>query len=106
MQPPPSASPNKCINRNRVGCEAKGLKMNATGRVQGTINRAAILAALVSIAHAIAGLHLDSLNTYEGVAVAAVSIVLAGMTGYGGKLAVWASEVRDAAAQIGERDDG
>ena len=82
----------------------EGDRMNPTDRVHQTISRAALLGAIAGIAHAIAGIHLESINTYEGVAVAAVSILLAGMTGYGGQLAALAAQARDAAKQIGGSD--
>ena len=75
--------------------------MNAVDRVNTSISRLGLLGALAGIAHAIAGMHLDSIDTFEGVAVAGVSILLAGMTGYGGKLAEIAAQVRDAAGRIG-----
>ena len=61
----------------------------------GLINKAALVGAITAAAHAIVGLHLEDIDSLESAAAAAVCVVLAGMTGYGGRMKTLADDVKE-----------
>ena len=61
----------------------------------GLINKAALVGAITAAAHAIVGLHLEDIDSLESAAAAGVCVVLAGMTGYGGRMKTLADDVKE-----------